>query len=544
VNRRDFFATTASFGATAALSCNASTNASADPDPAALGPVGLGPVTITPGDPRFEDLVLRPTNRRFAPRPASFRIVGSTDQVVQVVEDAVRAGKRITVRSGGHCYENFVGDPAPQTIIDMLQMNAVYFDHERGAFAVEPGALLSEVFQTLYYGWGVTIPGGTCGTVAAGGHIQGGAYGPLSRRLGSVVDYLDAVEVVVVDRSGRARAIVATRDPDDPNRDLWWAHTGGGGGNFGVVTRYWLRSPGSTGSDPTALLPKPPTSVLSGLAFWSWKDLTQDSFRRLMQNHGEWQERNSAPDTHYDSLFTSLFISNQAISGLPGEVLLTAQVDGSLPDARSQMTDYFAAVGAGVPGGTSIVDPAPTPWLSALKDAVATFAEASRQKNKAAYLRRRYGDAQIDMAYARLSRPDPSVGVMMLWLVSYGGKVNAVDPAATALPQRDSIFKVIYVAAWQNDPSDPAVDDRNIDWVRQFYRAMYADTGGVPVPNAVNDGAYINYPDIDLDDPAWNTSGVPWYTLYYKANYPRLQRTKAKYDPRDIFNHKLSIRPA
>ncbi|MEU1879057.1 hypothetical protein ABZ470_17225 [Streptosporangium sp. NPDC020072] len=62
--------------------------------------------------------------------------------------------------------------------------------------------------------------------VAAGGHIAGGGYGRHSRRLGSVVDYLHAVEAVVVDRSGRARTVVATRSPSDPNHDLWWAHTG------------------------------------------------------------------------------------------------------------------------------------------------------------------------------------------------------------------------------------------------------------------------------------------------------------------------------
>jgi hypothetical protein len=38
-----------------------------------------------------------------------------------------------------------------------------------------------------------------------------------------------------------------------------------------------------------------------------------------------------------------------------------------------------------------------------------------------------------------------------------------------------------------------------------------------------------------------NTSGVPWSTLYYKHNYPRRQRVKARWDPRDVFHHALSI---
>ena len=49
-------------------------------------------------------------------------------------------------------------------------------------------------------------------------------------------------------------------------------------------------------------------------------------------------------------------------------------------------------------------------------------------------------------------------------------------------------------------------------------------------------------PDLDLADPALNASGVPWHTLYYGANYPLLQRIKARWHPRDVFRHALSIR--
>jgi aclacinomycin oxidase len=73
---------------------------------------------------------------------------------------------------------------------------------------------------------------------------------------------------------------------------------------------------------------------------------------------------------------------------------------------------------------------------------------------------------------------------------------------------------------------------------------MFAETGGVPLPGDRCDGAMINHPDVDLADPEWNTSGVPWSTLYYKDNYPRLQRIKARWDPRNVFHHALSIRPA
>ncbi|MDW6058498.1 BBE domain-containing protein [Streptomyces sp. FXJ1.4098] len=40
-----------------------------------------------------------------------------------------------------------------------------------------------------------------------------------------------------------------------------------------------------------------------------------------------------------------------------------------------------------------------------------------------------------------------------------------------------------------------------------------------------------------------NTSGVPWSTLYFKDNYPRLQKVKAAWDPKNIFSHTLGIEP-
>lgn len=66
----------------------------------------------------------------------------------------------------------------------------------------------------------------------------------------------------------------------------------------------------------------------------------------------------------------------------------------------------------------------------------------------------------------------------------------------------------------------------------------------MPIPGAGSSGATINHPDVDLADPAWNTSGVPWHTIYYRDNYARLQQVKARWDPRNVFHHALSIRPS
>src|SRR2546422_9771104 len=69
-------------------------------------------------------------------------------------------------------------------------------------------------------------------------------------------------------------------ETSDPQRDLWWAHTGGGGGNFGVVTRYWVRSPRASGEDPPRLLPRAPGAITSFQAGWIWSDSAPTSFLR------------------------------------------------------------------------------------------------------------------------------------------------------------------------------------------------------------------------------------------------------------------------
>lgn len=508
------------------------------PEPAVPEPTAFGPVTVRPGDRRYDTLV-RGNNFRFVGDPDEVRVVGSTDQVARAVADAVRSGRRIAVRSGGHCFENFTADPAVRMLLNVSPMDAVGYDATRRAFSVQPGATLGHVYRTLALGWGVTIPAGGCPEVGAGGHFAGGGYGPLSRRYGSVVDHLYAVEVVVVDKDGGVRVVVATREPGDPHRDLWWAHTGGGGGNFGVVTRYWLRSPDATGTDPTRLLPPEPQDMLGWLVAWTWDSMNEQAFTTLLRNFGTWHAEHSAPGSPYTGLYPILLLGTRnAGSGFE----MVIQTDAGIPNAAGLVTDFVNAVTSGTGVTPAVNTPYTLPWLHATTwpgtgepGDVAT----RRYKIKAGYLRRSYTDSQITAIYDNMTRSTASRTGGML-LIGYGGQVNAVAPDATAVAQRDVVMKAVYQSTW----ADPADDDANIAWVRGFYRDVYAATGGVPVPDDVNDGSYINYPDNDLADPAWNTSGVPWSTLYYKDNYPRLQRIKARWDPRNVFRHALAIEPA
>jgi aclacinomycin oxidase len=161
-------------------------------------------------------------------------------------------------------------------------------------------------------------------------------------------------------------------------------------------------------------------------------------------------------------------------------------------------------------------------------------------KVKDAMLKKRLSERQAGVAYEFLTSTHHDVMGGMLGLATYGGRVNTVAPDATASPQRGSILDTACTTGWL----DPAEDARNLAWVRAMYRDLFAESGGVPVPGEGYDGALINHPDTDLADPGLNASGVPWPTLYYQANYPRLQRIKARWDPRDVFRHALSIRIA
>ena len=405
------------------------------------------------------------------------------------------------------------------------------------AFAVEAGTTLGEVYRKLFLGWGVTIPAGESPDIGVGGHVLGGAFGFLCREHGLAADHLYAVEVVVVDEAGTARSVVATREPSDPNRELWWAHTGGGGGNFGIVTRYWFRSPGVHGTEPASLLPRAPGSVLTFRVAWGWEDFDERAFTRFLRNHGEWCERNSGAASPHARLFSILFLHRRQSGKLELRGLSTAGAA-----AERLCDEHLAALDAGV-GAPHTRQLATCSWLGfALNPFPELFklpgAENASFKIKDAFLRRRFTDRQIQVAHHFLTRTDDDVPGGMLGLATYGGRVNAVAPDATASAQRDSILTTSCNAGWM----DPRDQDRNLAWVRAFYRELFADSGGVPAPGEVTDGAFINHPDADLADPRWNTSGVPWHTLYYKDNYPRLQRVKARWDPRDVFRHALSIR--
>jgi FAD binding domain/Berberine and berberine like len=483
----------------------------------------------------YHSILDRRFNKRFSARPDYIRRVSSTNQVVTAVQEAVSEGRRLVVTSGGHCLEGFVSDPNVRVIVDVSPMKRIYYDPERRAVAVEAGATVGETFRALFETWGTVIPLGEYPGIGMGGHVVGGAFGFLCRQLGLAADHLYAVEVVTVDEAGRASSAIATREPSDPNRELWWAHTGAGGGNLGIVTRYWFRSPGASGDDPATLLPRAPESIGMFTAEWSWNDIDRPSFERLLMNHGNWGEQHSDADSRYASLWTLLEVHRKQFGKIFIRGVSTAGT------AERQANEYLASLCKGVhasprPALASVA------WLdfalNPFPDLFTMPPGGACVKAKDALLKKRLTDAQIGVAYDYLTRTNYDVIGGMLGLATYGGRVNILGPDATASPQRHAIFDLACTTGWL----DPNEEAQNLAWVRAFYRDLFGDTGGAPVPGDAYDGALINHPDVDLADSTLNRSGVPWHTFYYQANYSRLQRIKARWDPRNVFRHALSIR--
>jgi FAD/FMN-containing dehydrogenase len=448
-------------------------------------------------------------NRRWVGSPAYIQIVASARQAVHAVQQACDAGLRITVRGGGHCNENFSAGNDGGAIIDLSGMQRVYLD-PAGQAAVEGGATLWNVYETLFRDGNLTLPGGSCYSVGVGGHVVGGGYGLLSRLHGLTVDYLAGVDVVCVSRRGKARLVHARKD-DPQTGPLLWAHAGGGGGNFGIVTTYYF-----------AGLPSPPATVRVATTTWPWSGLTAAKFAALLANFGGFLQASSAPSSPYAGLSANLHAFHRSA----GHVSMTTQAAGS---AASLLDGFLTQVSAGVPGASSrIVE---LPWLQAAQT-LNTTGPNQRSKHKSAYLNVPFPDDQVQAMYAALTSTGFANPAAEVQIDSYGGQVNAVAADATAVAQRSSIMKLQYHTSW----AEPAADAANLTWINGFYGSVYAATGGVPVPNGVTDGCYVNYPDTDLPGT--------WPSLYYKDNYPALQSVKARWDPLNVFNHAQSVTAA
>ena len=185
---------------------------------------------IEPGDPDYDGartVFVGGIDRR----PSLIVRPADALDVVAAIGLARENGLELAVRSGGHSATGF-GVTDGGLVIDLRDLRQIAIDtKEQTAWA--GGGITAGDYTTAAHAYGLATGFGDTASVGVGGLTLGGGFGYLSRNFGLAIDELLAAEVVTAD--GVVLQVDGSSHPD-----LFWAIRGGGG-NFGVVTRFKFR---------------------------------------------------------------------------------------------------------------------------------------------------------------------------------------------------------------------------------------------------------------------------------------------------------------
>jgi len=418
--------------------------------------------------------------------PAAIARCTSVADIQAALAFAQSNGLRLAIKSGGHSFPGHsVADGC--LMLDLRPMNQVTIDPETRRAVVQGGAIWSEVDGPAQQ-HGLAVTGGHVSHTGVAGLTLGGGMGHLMRKLGLTVDNLLAAEIVTAD--GKILRASATDHPE-----LFWAIRGGGG-NFGVATRFEFQ-----------LSPIGPT-VLSGLAFWA-----PEQGPELMKRYRE--ITTNCPDD-VSTLFVYLhappfdFVPKD-VQLKPGYALVVCGTD--LPTAenaihplRSSSQPLFDIIG-------------PMPYL-----AVQGMFDPALPHGTKCYLKSHYvrelTDDLMKIYHQHTAKMPP--GMSQMFTIQLGGKLARVPADATAVGGRDAQYLLMIVGIWEDEAQKPAV----VSWVRDFHQAL----------EPFQHGAYVNLSDEQDEKSLERTYGA--------ETYARLRRVKKQYDPNNVFNLNQNIKPA
>lgn len=438
-----------------------------------------GPV-LGPGEPGYDE-----ARRVFLPgfdgHPAAIVRPLDAGEVARVVSLARETGLELAVRGGGHSYAGH-GTSDGGIVLDLIALAALEIDpDERVARA--GGGLTTGAVTTAAAAHGLAVGFGDTPTVGLGGLTLGGGVGFLVRKHGLTIDHLLGAEVVTAD--GRVLEV-----DDDRRPDLFWAIRGGGG-NFGVVTRFDYRlHPVDRITGGMLALPATP-ETLSGLveaAAAAPEDLSVIANVLLAPPLPF-----VPPELVGKPLLLALVVhagpldeGEQAVA--PLRALAPAVADFVRP---MQFDEMFTAQG-----------PEPLP-----RAALRTFFSDSLDEAAAGELlhRLRTSTAQF-----------PAVGIRVL-----GGAAARVPAEATAFAHRERRL-LVTVSAFYTSPEEDSA-----------HQAWASDTAEALRQGA--DSAYVNF--LGDEGPERVRAAYPGPT------WERLAEVKRRYDPDNLFRLNQNVRP-
>ena len=489
------------------------------------------------------------------------------DAFSAILQDETISPGQFQITCGRHCYEGFVYNANTRAIIDMTGLKAygeATVDGKRTVY-VDVGMGNWDMYRLLNNVYQKTLPAGSCYSVGLGGHITGGGYGVLSRLYGLSIDYLTAVDIVVGDRASGARTI--EKCSANHHSDLFWAVRGGGGGQFGIITRYYFA---------LDTLPDSPTYIYIytlGLSWrqemnpllrgWNWLRSTQAPLITESQFSGI---LNCFQDIWTDQTESSwktfgIFHANHKDAGnlsLSSITVYSPSLHDKQADFESELLKQYRKrqqeAAQIVPPYTADFALKGHPYVPSVKSLELnadnfrcyTYLEGMQQLNgsgpnrygkyKSAYHTKKLTPAMISAAYNGLTQTvvDSKNQIVdmqssLIQLDAYGGKINKVPPDATAVPQRSSILKLQYQSYWDTSllpgQDNPVLEAAHVNWLNQMYQDIYQDSGGVPKGDGT-EGCYYNYPDINIGStepgtPPWNrpSTSTFWETCPGSSKY-------------------------
>lgn len=435
---------------------------------------------LRPGQPGYDD-ARTIWNAMIDRRPALIvRCAGASD-VIAAVQFAREHELRISVRGGGH---NVAGSSLIDDglMIDLSQMKSIRVDPAGRTARVEPGVRWGEL-DAEAQAFGLATVGGTVKTTGIAGLTLGGGFGWLTGKHGMTIDNLLSADVVTADGQ-----LVHASETEHP--DLFWALRGAGA-NFGIVTSFEYR-----------LHPVGPL-ILGGMVIYPIEQL-----REMLRFYRDFAP--SAPDelTVYAAAVTTP-------DGMPAAALALCYC-GDL-EAGNRVIEPVRAF------GQPIVDAlGPMPYM-AQQELLSRVFPDGRQNYWKAGLTATLTDEAIETIAEYTPRvPSPLTAIV---IAGSGGAAARVAPDAMAYFHRSAIYNLMILSHWE----DPADNDRNVNWTREFFEAVQPHLSG---------GVYVN----DLNDP--RDEGDARVRAAYGGNYARLAALKAQYDPTNFFRQNQNIPPA